>query len=93
MEKPFDMNKNKLGYIYRAMIKSLLLEDLTWHDLRHTFPTYAIKGIHNWQNGNPMPITKLQKWLGHKDIKMTMRYAHLDVTDLDVTDLQNEIKV
>lgn len=70
-----------------AMKKALKLQNLTWHDLRHTFASYAIKGLHSWQNGMPMPITKLKKWLGHSDIKMTMRYSHLDTTDL-----KNEVK-
>lgn len=81
-EKPFSFTEGILGDKYRKLRKKLNLKDLTWHDLRHTFATYAIKGIHNWQQGNAMPITKLQKWLGHKDIKMTMRYAHLDTSDL-----------
>lgn len=48
----------------------------------HTFASYAVKEIHSWQNGSPMPITKLQKWLRHTDIKMTMRYSYLDTADL-----------
>ncbi|PAF44144.1 site-specific integrase [Helicobacter sp. 11S02629-2] len=39
------------------------------HSLRHTFASHlAIKGT---------PIQIIQKLLNHKDIKMTMRYAHL----------------
>lgn len=39
------------------------------HTLRHTFASHlAIKGV---------PIQIIQKLLNHKDIKMTMRYAHL----------------
>jgi len=39
------------------------------HDLRHTFASHFVMG-----GGN---ILSLQKILGHSDIKMTMRYAHL----------------
>lgn len=39
------------------------------HTLRHTFASHlAISGT---------PLQIIQKLLNHKDIKMTMRYAHL----------------
>jgi integrase len=42
---------------------------VTFHTLRHTFGSQlAIKGI---------PIKTIQELMGHKDITMTMRYAHL----------------
>jgi integrase len=41
---------------------------------RHTCATRLL------QRGMELP--ELQKWLGHKDIKMTMRYAHLSPTAL-----------
>ena len=40
-----------------------------WHLLRHTFATrLAEQNVH---------ILKMQKWLGHTDIRMTERYTHL----------------
>ncbi len=40
-----------------------------WHVLRHTFASHlAMKGV---------PIITIKDLLGHADIKMTMRYAHL----------------
>ncbi len=42
---------------------------IVFHDLRHTFASHWVM--------NSGDIFKLQKILGHKDIKMTMRYAHL----------------
>jgi len=42
---------------------------ITFHDLRHTFAS------HWMMNGGD--IFRLQKILGHKDPKMTMRYSHL----------------
>lgn len=57
------------------------INDFTWHDLRHTFASWAIKGWHSWLK-EKMPLTRLQKWLGHATIHMTLRYAHLDVDDL-----------
>jgi integrase len=42
---------------------------ITFHDLRHTFASWlAIAGV---------PIKTIQELLGHKNITMTMRYAHL----------------
>lgn len=42
---------------------------ITFHDLRHTFAS------HWMMNGGD--LFKLQKVLGHKNPKMTLRYAHL----------------
>ena len=66
---------------YNVLKQKAGITNLTWHDLRHTFATLAIKGLHSWQKA-PMPITKLQLWLGHSDIKMTMIYSHLSIEDL-----------
>jgi integrase len=42
---------------------------VVFHTLRHTFASWlAISGT---------PIFTIKKSLGHKDIKMTMRYSHL----------------
>jgi integrase/recombinase XerD len=57
------------------------IKDFTFHDLRHTFASWATKGWHDWQDG-PMRRDRLQLWLGHKSPAMTQRYAHLDTTDL-----------
>ena len=42
---------------------------LRFHDLRHTFASWAM------QEGATLP--ELQKLLGHATLAMTMRYAHL----------------
>lgn len=40
----------------------------SWHSLRHTFATHAARfGVNPW---------RLQAWLGHTTINMTMRYVH-----------------
>lgn len=67
---------------FEKAIKEAEIEDFTWHDLRHTFASWARKGWHPWQHGKRIELDVLQKWLGHKSIHMTLRYAHLDVDDL-----------
>jgi integrase len=43
------------------------LRPLRFHDLRHTFGSLAI---------NRASIVQVQAWMGHSDIKTTMRYLH-----------------
>jgi integrase len=37
-------------------------------DLRHTFGTLAVRGAES--------IVELQAWLGHAEVRTTMRYTH-----------------
>ncbi|MBU1469858.1 MAG: site-specific integrase [candidate division Zixibacteria bacterium] len=49
--------------------KRARIEDFRFHDLRHTFASYmAMNGV---------DLLTLKELLGHKDIRMTMRYSHL----------------
>ncbi len=49
--------------------KNAGLEPFGWHVLRHTFASQLVMA------GVPIPV--VQKLLGHTDIRLTMRYAHL----------------
>lgn len=51
------------------IVKKAGVRRLTFHGLRHTFASHAVM--------NGVPIEVLQKWLGHSDIRVTMKYAHL----------------
>jgi hypothetical protein len=50
------------------MCKKAGLRERSWHSARHTFATHAARfGVNPW---------RLQAWLGHSTIAMTMRYVH-----------------
>ena len=51
------------------------IEDVRLHDLRHTHASHAV------MNGVPLPV--ISRLLGHSNVQMTMRYAHLADRDLE----------
>lgn len=52
------------------------LEDVRLHDLRHTFASQAVL------QGVPIPV--VARLLGHRNASMTLRYAHVRDTDVEV---------
>jgi integrase len=44
------------------------LRPIRFHDLRHTFGTLAVRSAES--------IVELQTWLGHAEVRTTMRYTH-----------------
>jgi integrase len=67
---------NRQGTPYRSYrttfertLRQAGIQDFTFHDLRHTFASRLVMA------GVDLPTVK--ELLGHKDISMTMRYAHL----------------
>jgi integrase len=52
---------------YVQAVAAAGLPPLRFHDLRHTFGSLAI---------NHASIVQVQAWMGHADIKTTMRYLH-----------------
>lgn len=58
---------------WEALRKSVGLVDFRWHDLRHTFGTWARKA------GVDLPT--LMHAMAHTDIKTTMRYAHVEAEE------------
>ncbi len=54
---------------FARLVQRLGIKDLTFHDLRHdAASTMAQAGV---------PLQKIARMLGHRDLRMTMRYAHL----------------
>ena len=55
--------------VFRAAVTVAEIDDFRFHDIRHTFASNLImEGV---------DLFVVSKLLGHKDIKMTMIYAHL----------------
>jgi integrase len=54
---------------FTRLVKRLKIKDLTFHDLRHdTASTLTMSGV---------PLRTVAEILGHRDMRMTVRYAHL----------------
>jgi len=74
----------KVQRAFKKALKLAKIEDFHFHDLRHTFASKCV------QRG--VALYAVQKLLGHKDGRMTQRYAHLspaylrdEVAKLNVT--------
>jgi integrase len=63
--QPLDGSALRRRYV--KDVETAGLRMLRFHDLRHTFGSLAI---------NTASIVQVQAWMGHADIKTTMRYLH-----------------
>lgn len=69
LERPFPGEKNWTFKLFRSACSRAGVHRFTWHALRHTFASRLIQA--------GVAITTLQKLMGHANIIMTERYAHL----------------
>jgi integrase len=54
---------------FSSALKKAKIEDFRFHDLRHTFGSYLVmEGVN---------LKTVQQVMGHKDIRLTLRYSHL----------------
>lgn len=57
---------------HKALLEKYRMPHIRFHDLRHSCASVLLsKGV---------SLDKIQEWLGHADIQMTQRYAHLNVS-------------
>ena len=74
-DKRRDSAQNWLTHRFAEIRTHAKMPDVTAHTLRHTCASRLV------QSG--VSIYKVQKFLGHSDIRMTERYSHLAPSDLD----------
>jgi integrase len=67
-ENPGERQKD-LPKFWERYLEQAGIEDFHWHDLRHTFASRLVMA--------EVDLYTVSKLLGHADIQMTQRYAHL----------------
>lgn len=60
---------NNIRNAFNSVLKLAGINDFRFHDLRHTFATYALLASQD--------LRAVQELLGHTDVRTTQRYAHV----------------
>lgn len=74
---------NNMTKAWESLLKIANIENFTWHDMRHDYASQLVM--------SGVDLNTVRELLGHADIKMTLRYAHLAPAHkkLAVQSLQN----
>jgi integrase len=69
-----DVEPEELSMCFMRACRKAGILDFSFHDLRHTHAT--------WLRQRGVPLDLIAKQLGHKDLRMTQRYAHIAATQV-----------
>lgn len=73
--RPIPQSGGHVWKLWREALTEAEIEDLRFHDLRHTFATRLLRQCRN--------LKLVSRLLGHASIETTMRYAHVLDDDLE----------
>ena len=73
-ERLFPFTRHQVTSAFKRAVRRAGIKDFRFHDLRHTFASYLAMGGANMRT--------IQELLGHKDMRMTLRYSHLSPAHL-----------
>jgi len=69
-----DVEPEELSMCFMRACRKARIVDFSFHDLRHTHAT--------WLRQSGVPLDLIAKQLGHRDLRMTQRYAHLHASQV-----------